>query len=262
MKIYQVDSFTSKPFAGNPAGVCITDSPLNDSQMQNIAAELNASETAFLVKQDCGYSLRWFTPETEVDLCGHATLASAHILYENTYMKPNEKVIFNTKSEILSAQKNGDMITLDFPIKPVTQIETPQTIIKLLGVKPIYCGKSRMDLLVELDNEEEVRALKPNLTLLSDLSEIRGLIVTSTSKDYDFISRFFAPSVGVAEDPVTGSAHCSLIPYWNERLGKTKFKAYQASMRGGELFCELKGDRVNISGNAVTVMTCEMNGVL
>jgi PhzF family phenazine biosynthesis protein len=258
MRIYQVDAFTKKPFSGNPAGVCITECPLSEPQMQNIAAELNASETAFLVKQNYWYSLRWFTPDAEVDLCGHATLACAHILYEKAYLQSNEKAVFHTKSGVLSAEKKGEFITLDFPIEPAIQIETPHIIEKSFGVKPIYCGKNRMDIIVELENEETVKKLKPNLALLLDLNDVRGIIVTSKSKDYDFISRFFAPSIGVGEDPVTGSAHCCLIPYWSERTHKTIFKTYQASKRGGELFCELDGERVKISGNAVTVMTCEM----
>lgn len=258
MTIYQVDAFTNKPFSGNPAGVCITKNPLDERTMQSIAAEMNLAETAFLVKGAEGYSLRWFTPKAEVDLCGHATLASAHILYQKGFLASAERAVFHTKSGVLYAKKQGDLITLDFPSEPAEKIDVPQDLERALGEKILYCGQNRMDILVELENEEAVKSLKPDIALLSSISDVRGVIVTARAKEYDFVSRFFAPAVGIDEDPVTGSAHCCLAPYWSKKTGKTSFKAYQASERGGELFCELSGERVYISGNAVTVMTCEL----
>jgi PhzF family phenazine biosynthesis protein len=261
MKIYQVDAFTSKPFAGNPAGVTISEKELPEGLMQDIAAEMNCSETAFLVKKPGGaYALRWFTPAAEVDLCGHATLASAHILFHKGYLQPGEKARFDTKSGRLFATYDGQRITLDFPAQAAEPMETPAGMEQALGCKVIYCGQNKMDMLVEVESEAAVRGLAPDITALSRLQS-RGVIVTAGGDGesrYDFVSRFFAPNVGIAEDPVTGSAHCCLVPYWSHKLGRSTFKAYQASKRGGELYLRLNGERVEISGQAVAVIECEM----
>ncbi len=261
MKIYQVDAFTDKPFAGNPAGVCITEEELPEKLMQDIALEMNLSETAFPVKRPDGtYSLRWFTPAAEVDLCGHATLATAHILYQQGCLKQFEDVSFDTKSGKLYAAKIKDRIMLNFPAKLAEPIPAPEGMEQALGCRAVFCGQNKMDVLVEVEDEDTVRALNPDITLLSRLPA-RGVIVTArgnASSGYDFVSRFFAPNVGIAEDPVTGSAHCALTPYWAKKLGKDELLAYQASRRGGELLVRLRGDRVELLGHAVTVMVCDM----
>lgn len=258
MKIYQVDAFTDEIFKGNPAGVCILSGPADEKWMQNVAMEMNLSETAFLFPQDDGFNLRWFTPETEVDLCGHATLASTHILYETGVLKTGTEAVFYTKSGRLSAEKDGEYIVLDFPAIEDTMVETPDGLQKSIGVHILYAGSNKKDYIVEVENEEVVRSLKPDFNLLKEL-DIRGVIVTSHAKTpgYDFVSRFFAPAVGVPEDPVTGSAHCCLGPYWKRRLGKNEFTAYQASKRGGSLKVTVEGDRVYIGGKAATVFCAE-----
>lgn len=259
-EIFQVDAFTNQPFAGNPAAVCILPQLVEDSWMQNVAREMNLSETAFLHKQVDGFNLRWFTPATEVDLCGHATLASAYVLWEMGYLPPNEQARFHTRSGLLTAKRNADWIELDFPAKVATKLDAAaDNLIQALGAKPQYVGKNKMDYLLELDSEETVRNLKPDFGLLKSLP-VRGVIVTSkaTSPDYDFVSRFFAPGVGVDEDPVTGSAHCCLGPYWREILGKDDFVAYQASARGGVIKVSCRGERVLLSGQAVLVLRGEI----
>lgn len=262
MKIYQVDAFAQRPFGGNPAGVCLTDAPLDDALMQNLAMEMNLSETAFLVRQGEGYSLRWFTPKSEVTLCGHATLASAHILYETGLLAPDQRAQFYTLSGTLYAFKQDDFLTLDFPAKEDSPIDLPEQLEEALGAKSLYCGKNKMDIIVELESEQAVYDLKPNFDLLLHFNDVRAVMVTAKgSGRYDFVSRFFAPAVGVNEDPVTGSAHCCLVPYWRRKLHKDTFTAYQASQRGGELLLEQKGNRVLISGKAVTVFICEVVGV-
>jgi PhzF family phenazine biosynthesis protein len=257
--IFQVDSFTNKPFAGNPAGVCILSEHRDDSWMQNVAREMNLSETAFLHKSDDGFDLRWFTPSLEVDLCGHATLASAHILWENGILNQNEQARFHTRSGLLTAERKDQWIELDFPALPDKKVAAPKTLSKILGAKPRYVGRSRMDYIVEVDSEKTVRKMKPNTSQLAKLP-FRGLIVTApaTSKPYDFVSRFFAPRVGIDEDPVTGSAHCCLGPYWQKRLGKNEFLAQQVSARGGVIRVRVCGKRVKISGEAVTVLRAEL----
>jgi PhzF family phenazine biosynthesis protein len=250
-----VDAFANRIGNGNPAGVCMVHEPMDLSWMQRVAREMNLSETAFLRTENDGFSLRWFTPTTEVDLCGHATLASAHVLWEQEYLKPTETARFFTKSGTLTAVKQNEWIEMDFPAEPEQAARAPAGLIEALGVKPLYIGKNRFDYIIEVTTEEEVRNLKPDFSALSTIP-MRGVIVTSSSKgdDYDFVSRFFAPSVGVPEDPVTGSAHCCLYPFWEKRMQKTEFLAYQASARGG--FLRLKaGDnsRVSISGQAITV---------
>ncbi|MDI6769407.1 MAG: PhzF family phenazine biosynthesis protein [Anaerolineales bacterium] len=257
--IYQVDAFADKPFAGNPAGVCLLPEAASDEWMRNVAREMNLSETAFLVKQADGFNLRWFTPAVEVDLCGHATLASAHILWETGTLDAGEQARFHTRSGLLTANRIGDWIEMDFPAKMEQPAEAPADLAEALGVTPKYVGKNVFDYLVEVENEAVVRGLEPDFTRLGRLP-VRGVIVTSrsASPEFDFVSRFFAPGAGVNEDPVTGSAHCALAPFWGKRLGKTELTAYQASTRGGVLRLRLAGDRVLIGGQAVTVMLCEL----
>ncbi len=257
--IFQVDAFTDKPFAGNPAAVCILDEPHDDAWMQNVAKEMNLSETAFLYKQKDGFNLRWFTPAVEVDLCGHATLAGAHVLWEAGYLKPDQQARFYTRSGLLTAKRIGGWIELDFPAEPEEKASAPPQLASALGVAPKYVGRNRFDYLVEVDLEETVRNLKPDFALLEKIPA-RGVIVTSlaTSQEYDFISRFFAPRAGINEDPVTGSAHCCLAPFWSKRLHKNELVAYQASARGGILRLRLSGERVYISGQAVTVLRGEL----
>lgn len=257
--IFHVDAFTDKPFAGNPAGVCILQEPRDELWMQKVAQEMNLSETAFLHKQEDGFNLRWFTPLVEVDLCGHATLASAHVLWEAGYLKKDQQAHFYTRSGLLTAKRKGDWIELNFPAEPEEQTIPPPDLARALGVAPKYVGKNRFDYLVEVDSEKTLRKLKPNFTLLAEIPA-RGVIVTSaaSAQEYDFVSRFFAPRVGVNEDPVTGSAHCCLGPFWKIRLNKSEFVAYQASARGGVVSVRLSGKRVCLSGKAVTVSKGEL----
>jgi PhzF family phenazine biosynthesis protein len=259
LRIIQVDAFTNRPYAGNPAAVCVLPEPRDERWMHDVAREMNLSETAFLHKQADGFSLRWFTPAVEIDLCGHATLASAHVLWEDGYLKPDEQARFHTRSGLLTAERRSDWIELNFPATPDQPVEAPAGLANALGATPKYVGKSRFDYLVELDSEKTVRNLNLDFTLLKTLP-IRGLIVTSraTSPEFDFVSRFFAPGSGVDEDPVTGSAHCCLGPFWSKRLNKTEFVAYQASARGGVVRVRLSGDRALLGGQAVTVLRGEL----
>ena len=259
--IYQVDAFTEKSFSGNPAAVCILSAPGDPVWMQNIAKEMNLSETAFLHKREDGFNLRWFTPAVEVDLCGHATLASAHIIWETGVLPRTEKARFHTRSGLLTAEYRESGIELNFPAKPEELAVLPPELPRALGVKPKYVGKSMFDYLVEVDSEETVRNLKPDFFLLKNL-DIRGTIVTSraSTAGFDFVSRFFAPKVGINEDPVTGSAHCTLGPFWSRKLGKNEFIAYQASERGGVLRVRVAGDRVYLGGKALTVLRGEFVG--
>lgn len=258
-EIFQVDAFTDRPFAGNPAAVCILPQPGDDRWMQNVAREMNLSETAFLYKQGDGFNLRWFTPATEVDLCGHATLASAYILWAFGYLQPDEQAQFYTRSGLLSAKRQGEWIQLNFPAKVATLADASPELIKALGATPKYLGKNNMDYLLELDSEETIRNLQPDFGLLKTLP-VRGVIVTSvaTTPGYDFVSRFFAPGVGIDEDPVTGSAHCCLGPFWRDRLGKDDFVAHQASARGGVIKVSCRGDRVLLGGQAALVLRGEL----
>ncbi len=257
--IYQVDAFTDKPFAGNPAAVCILSEPRSESWMQNVAQEMNLSETAFLREQADGFGLRWFTPAVEVELCGHGTLASAHILWETGMLSTQEQARFHTRSGLLTAEQKGGEIELNFPATPEEPTEAPPGLGEALGATFRYIGRSKFDYLVEVDSEQVVRSLAPDFALLRRLS-IRGIMVTSvaTSSGYDFVSRFFAPGAGIDEDPVTGSAHCCLGPYWRARLGKEELVAYQASRRGGVLRVRVAGDRVYLGGRAVTVLRGEL----
>lgn len=253
MKIYQVDAFTEKPFKGNPACVCILEEGKTDEWMQNVAKEMNLAETAFLYPTDQGYNLRWFTPITEVDLCGHATLASAHILFEKGCIEKDREAKFYTKSGLLTAKLDEGWIQLNFPATPEEKADAPDGLKEALGIDPVYIGKNIFDYLVEVDSEETVRNMRPDFTKLLNV-HVRGVIVTAKSAEYDFVSRFFAPAVGVPEDPVTGSAHCCLGPYWMRKLGNDTFIAYQASERGGVLKVHVAGERVLIMGKAVTVL--------
>ena len=260
LPLYQVDAFTSRPFAGNPAAVCLLDRPRDDAWMQQVAAEMNLAETAFLERRADGWGLRWFTPAVEVDLCGHATLASAHVLWERGAAANGEALRFHTRSGLLQARRRGVEIELDFPAEPVEAAPAPG-LAAALGVEPRWCGRNRLDLLAELASEAEVRSLAPDFPRLKLATPPgRGVIVTarSATPDYDFVSRFFAPAAGIDEDPVTGSAHCALGPYWMAKLGKSELRAYQASARGGSLGVRVAGDRVFLTGQAVTVLRGEL----
>ena len=254
MKIYQVDAFTDRIFSGNAAGVCMLPETRNDTWMQDVAGEMNLSETAFLIRRNDGFSLRWFTPKKEVDLCGHATLASAHILWETGTLQPDTEAKFFTKSGLLTASKKGDFIELDFPSEEDMEAPAPMELLDGLKVKPVYVGRNRMDYIVEVGSEDIVRNLGPDMELLKRI-DTRGIIVTAKSDapEYDFVSRFFAPAYGIPEDPVTGSAHCCLGPYWKRKSGKNEFRAFQASQRGGSLEVRVEKDRVFIGGRSVTV---------
>ncbi len=257
--IVQVDAFTDRPFAGNPAAVCILDTPRAEPWMRSVAAEMNLSETAFLHRQADGWSLRWFTPAVEVDLCGHATLASAHVLWQDGLLPHGQQARFHTRSGVLTAARQGDWISMDFPAKPEQPAPAPQGLERALGVQPLYTGRSQFDWLVEVASEDVVRALTPDLGLLAAV-DARGVIVTARAKgvEHDFVSRFFAPRVGVPEDPVTGSAHCVLAPFWSRRLGRDALTGFQASRRGGVVKVRVEGDRVVLGGQAVTVMRGEL----
>jgi len=266
MKIYQVDAFTDRRFAGNPAGVCILPGPQGEEGekwMQDVAREMNLSETAFLFKKDGAFSLRWFTPAVEVDLCGHATLASAHILWETGIADRRAAVRFDTRSGPLfvrwaGAEKEG-WIEMDFPAEPESAAVCPAELKQALGVEPLYCGKNRFDYLLEVESEDMVRGLQPDFRLLAAI-DMRGVMVTARSGQagFDFVSRFFAPAVGVDEDPVTGSSHCCLGPYWEKRLGRNPLTGLQVSARGGIVKVKNSGNRVLISGKAVSVLKGEL----
>jgi PhzF family phenazine biosynthesis protein len=264
LPIVQVDAFTSEPFAGNPAAVCILPEPRGAAWMQNVAREMNLAETAFLVRQADGFLLRWFTPAVEVDLCGHATLASAHVLWESEHLQLTGQARFHTRSGLLTADRRGEWIEMDFPATPDERADAPPRLAEALGAKPRYVGRSRFDYIAELDSESAVRNVQPDFKLLSEISA-RGVIVTARMEqhgvdkaDFDFVSRFFAPQSGIDEDPVTGSAHCCLAPFWAARLGKKELMAYQASARGGVLRLRLEGSRVILGGQAVTVLRGEL----
>ena len=261
LTITQVDAFTDTPFAGNPAAVCLLPAPRDEGWMQSVAREMNLSETAFLVRAGDGYDLRWFTPSVEVALCGHATLASAHVLWEEGHLAAAQQARFHTKSGLLTGDRAGNWIELDFPVKREETAPAPAGLAEALGVAPKYVGRNQFDYLVEIDGEAAVRHLTPNHAALATLP-VRGVIVTSRadSPGYDFVSRFFAPGSGVAEDPVTGSAHCALGPYWQSRLGKSQLVGYQASPRGGIVRVRVVGDRVRLGGKAVTVLRGELLG--
>ncbi|QLE56970.1 PhzF family phenazine biosynthesis protein [Nostoc sp. TCL26-01] len=259
--IIQVDAFTNQPFAGNPAAVCILPTPLEDSWMQNVAREMNLSETAFLVKQDDGFSLRWFTPTVEVPLCGHATLASAHVLWSEGHLSLDVAARFYTKSGLLIAKRQSEWIELDFPVNHSQVAIAPPILLAALGITDTDVYQNSLGYLVELESEDLVRQMQPNFQLLKTLPVGKVIVTSKANFDspYDFVSRFFAPGVGIDEDPVTGSAHCCLAAYWRDRLSKDDFLAYQASSRGGVVKVSYPGgDRVYLSGQAVTVMRGEL----
>jgi PhzF family phenazine biosynthesis protein len=253
--IVQVDAFTSTPFAGNPAAVCVLEEPRDAAWMQLVAREMNLAETAFLRIRADGFDLRWFTPMVEVDLCGHATLASAHVLWETGRLGSTETARFHTRSGLLTAVRRGDWIELDFPATPDQPADPPPGLVEALGATPRYVGKSRFDYLVQLDSQEAVHDLRPDFGRLRQIAA-RGVIATSRSSTAgcDFVSRFFAPAAGIDEDPVTGSAHCCLAPFWSRLLGKKEFLARQISARGGILKVRLQG----LAGQATTVLRGEL----
>lgn len=261
LPFFQIDAFTDRHFSGNPAGVVPDAGNLTDGQMQAIATEVNCSETAFLEQTDKSGSwrLRWFTPTDEVELCGHATLAAAHALWTSGRIGTQEDAHFSTASGPLTARHEGNMIWMDFPAEPPQETKLPDALQDLFATEPTFVGANRMDLLVVLDSADAVREWTPDQQALEAV-ERRGVILTAPadSDDADFISRFFAPRVGVPEDPVTGSAHCCLAPYWADRLGRNELKGYQASRRGGHVWTRLEGDRVQLGGQAVTVLSGEL----
>jgi predicted PhzF superfamily epimerase YddE/YHI9 len=262
MRLFQVDAFADGVFGGNPAAVCLLAGPAEARWMQSVAAEMNLSETAFIEPRAAGYGLRWFTPVAEVALCGHATLASAHILYETGLAAPAEPVRFETASGLLTADRDDGLLVLDFPARPaVPAPPAPGLLAALGGASPVWTGRAADDIMVVLASQDEVTGLRPDTAALSQLTT-RGVIVTAPASrpGADFVSRFFAPAVGIAEDPVTGSAHCTLAPYWADRLGRAELTGYQASARGGTIRVRARGDRVLLAGRAVTVFSGQLTG--
>lgn len=259
-RIVQVDAFTDRPYAGNPAAVCVLPGAADEGWMRDVAREMNLSETAFLHPEGAAWRLRWFTPLAEVDLCGHATLAAAHVLWEDGHLAPAEPAGFETRSGRLGAARQGAWIELDFPGTPPSEAAAPPGLLQALGVaQPRWVGRSRFDYLVELADASQVRSLQPDYGALVRVAT-RGVIVTAPGDvaGVDFVSRFFGPAVGVDEDPVTGSAHCCLGPFWGARLGRAALVGYQASARGGTVRVALQGDRVRLGGQAVTVLRGEL----
>ena len=262
-KIFHIDAFASRPFTGNPAVVCLLTEPRTDEWMQLVATEMNLSETAFVARyrdaEEKRFHLRWFTPKVEVDLCGHATLATSHALWESGWLAADEVAVFDSRSGELRAEKTGDRIFLNFPATPAEPAGLSSEISDAMNVEPVFSGFSREDCLIEVATADEVKNVEVDFQRLAK-SEIRGVILTATSEDpnLDFISRFFGPAVGVDEDPVTGSAHCCLAPYWAAKLGKIELSAFQASERGGHLQLRLDGDRVHIGGSAITIKQGEL----
>lgn len=254
-EIFQVDAFTRKPFGGNPAAVVPLDAWLPDETMQSIALENNLSETAFFVREGDGYGLRWFTRAFEIDLCGHATLATAHVIFD--VLGSDERVLrFQTKSGELTVERVGERLVMDFPSRPPVACDVPEGLFEAIGKEPIEVLRSR-DYFLVYENEQDILDLQPNFSRLAEIPT-HAVIVTARGDETDFVSRFFAPEAGINEDPVTGSAHCNLIPYWAEKLGKTELFARQVSARGGELYCEFAGDRVKIGGHATLYMKGEI----
>ena len=257
--LFHIDAFTTQPFAGNPAAVCLLPEARHAVWMQQVASEMNLSETAFVSPHNDGFNLRWFTPVTEVDLCGHATLASAHVLWELGMLPPEVPARFHTRSGVLTAARQDRLIILDFPALEEAPATAPAALLAALGITPTYVGRFGARYLLEVEHEDTVHALQPDFQALKGLSE-RGVVVTSraASSTYDIVSRYFAPWVGVDEDPVTGSVHCCLGPYWSKRLHKDTLHAYQASARGGSLHIQVKDKRVYLGGHAVTVWGGEL----
>jgi PhzF family phenazine biosynthesis protein len=257
LPFFQVDAFTDRLFGGNPAGVCPLEQWLTDDTMQKIAMENNVSETAFFVKEDDGYRIRWFTPKVEVNLCGHATLASAHVLY-NHLGYSEDRISFQSRSGILNVSREGELLVLDFPANMPQRSSLPEDFVQALNITPIQCHRGKEDYLLLYKSQQEIEALMPDFRRL-EKTDARAVIVTAPGDKCDFVSRFFGPRVGVDEDPVTGSAHTVLIPFWAAKLGKTEMNARQLSRRGGLIFCRLKGDRVDIGGKAVTYLRGEIS---
>jgi PhzF family phenazine biosynthesis protein len=259
IRCIQVDAFSDRPFAGNPAAVCLLEEERDAGWMQSVAAEMNLSETAFVRGLDDGFELRWFTPAIEVDLCGHATLAAAHVLWTEGMVGQEQPIRFHTRSGVLTCNLKNGLIELDFPATPVEEVDPPAGLLEALGVGSSFVGKTKFDCFVVVEDEQVVRTLDPDFARLRRV-ETRGVVVTSRSDDprFDFVSRFFAPAAGVDEDPVTGSTHCCLGPYWSEQFGKTEMTAFQASVRGGVLRVRVHGGRVILGGQAVTVMSGEL----
>ncbi len=259
IRLFHVDAFASRPFTGNPAVVCPLDGPVDADWMQQVAAEMNVSETAFLRPEDGGFRLRWFTPTVEVDLCGHATLASAHVLWEQGLLDPETTACFQTLSGPLAVVRRGSWLDMDFPTRPVVGADAPRGLAEALGEAPVFVGRAGNDYVVEVCSADAVRELRPDLAALERV-EARGVAVTALSDDsrYDFVSRFFAPRSGIPEDPVTGSAHCALGPYWQARLGRDALVGYQASRRGGVVHVKAGAERTVISGQAVTTSVGEV----
>jgi PhzF family phenazine biosynthesis protein len=259
LPLFQIDAFTDRAFGGNPAAVCLLDEPADAAWMQAVATEMNLSETAFVHPAGDGYGLRWFTPAVEVDLCGHATVATAHVLWETGRLARTATARFQTRSGLLTATSEEGWIELDFPALPPAQAEPSAGLIAALGAHAVWVGRSRFDFLVEVAAEAELRALAPDFRALRAV-EVRGTIVTARSDDprFDFVSRFFAPAAGVNEDPVTGSAHSALAPFWSAKLGKERMTGFQASARGGVVRVRMAGERVRIGGQAVTVLAGEL----
>jgi PhzF family phenazine biosynthesis protein len=264
LKIFLADAFSEKPFGGNPAGVCLLENPVEDRWMQQVAMEMNQAETAFLLPENGQYRLRWFTPLAEVDLCGHATLASAHILWEQGIMEADREIRFFTRSGLLLANRREDgWIQLDFPLETPSACSTPEGLEEALGAKPVYVGRNRMDYFIEVESEDILTALQPDFGKLKRIAVPRGFIVTSRSgrsqESADFVSRCFFPSLGIDEDPVTGSAHCALGPYWAAKLGSNRLTAIQLSKRQGLLRLEILSERILISGQAVTTLQGQLH---
>ena len=254
-ELWIVDSFADAPFSGNPAAVCMLPGPRSDSWYQALGAEMQQAATAFIGRQEGDWSLRWFTATTELQLCGHGTLAAAHFLWESGRLQRTTDARFHSRSGMLTAASDGDWIVLDFPKTPSAEVAQPQGLAEAIGCTPLWVGRSKFDVLVRVATAEMVRSLSPDLTRLASI-DARGVIVTAEgdTRGVDFVSRFFAPRVGVPEDPVTGSAHCALTPYWAGRLGRESMTGHQASPRGGMVRVELKGDRVLLAGKARTVV--------
>ena len=259
LTLHVIDAFTNRAFEGNPAAVCVLPEPRPDTWMQKIAREMNLSETAFLHPVESGFSLRWFTPTTEVKLCGHATLASAHALWETGAIAPDQVASFSTKSGWLTCRREGEWIEMNFPAQTVETSEVPFALAEALGTMPVFVGRAGVNWLVEAANDHTVRDMRPDFRQLA-LLPAQGVIVTarSATPEFDFVSRYFAPATGLNEDPVTGSAHCALGPYWQAKLGKEDFTAFQASARGGVVRVGVRGDRVLLGGQAVTVSRVEL----
>jgi len=256
LNIYQVDAFAEQVFTGNPAAVVLLEQWLSDTEMQKIALENNLSETAFFIPTENGFHIRWFTPAAEVDLCGHATLATAHVLFHHLNFSKKE-ILFESRSGILKVTKEDELLVLNFPSSPVEEINIPNNLILAFNIRPKRCFKGRDDIMLIFENEVDILKLNPIFQKIIE-SKIRGIITTAKSEKYDFVSRFFAPAVGVNEDPVTGSAHTMLIPYWAEQLNKSHLTAKQVSPRGGILHCKNLGERVEIGGKAVTYLVGEI----